>query len=260
MEEQGYNVFVHPQTLSRHNQVAGTAEEKANALNELFANPDVKAIFSSRGGNRASTMLSGIDFSLIKKNPKILIGYSDLTILLNSIYQQIGLVTYHGPLFRELPKHADYNQMIDVLSGQIEPIDLSGCTALKQGDAEGTLIGGNLSVFQGLLGTKYMPDMNGAILMLEDVADHISRYDRMFCHLKNAGILNQISGLIVGAFTDVKDNEDRPFGFSLEDIILEHMEGIDIPILMDVPFGHADKLITLPIGASASLKKRHIIL
>lgn len=254
MEEQGYNVFIHPQTLSRLNQSAGSAEEKATALNELFANPDIKAIFGSRGGNRASTMLDRIDFDLIKQNAKILIGYSDLTILLNSIYQQTGMVTYHGPLFRELPEHPDYNHMLDVLSGSLDPIDLSYYKPLKEGNAEGILLGGNLSVFQGLLGTKYMPDMTDAILILEDVADHISRYDRMFCHLKNTGILNQISGLIIGSFSDMKDSETRPFGFSLEDIILEHTDNINIPILSGAPFGHEDRLITLPIGAPAVLK------
>lgn len=258
IEEQGYKAFIHPQTTARLNQSAGSAEEKANALNELFANPEIKAIFGSRGGNRANTTLDKIDFNLIRKNPKIIIGYSDITILLNAIYQKTGLVTFHGPLFRELPTHRDYDQMIGVLSGTSDSLDVSECTVLKPGDAEGTLLGGNLSLFQGLLGTSHMPDMKGSILMLEDVGDHLSRYDRMFCHLKNAGILQQLSGLIIGSFTKVKDNEDNPFGFSLEDIILEHTEGLDIPILMNAPFGHGERLCTLPIGAKVSLKNGRI--
>ena len=254
IEELGYKVFIHPQTTNRCKQSAGTAKEKAEALNELFANKDIKAIFGSRGGNRAGTMLSGIDFDLIKQNPKIIIGYSDLTTLINAIHKKTGLVTYHGPLFREMPKHADFEHMMQMLSGEMQPIDLSDSKTLKDGDTEGTLIGGNLSVFQSLIGTPYLPDIKGAILFLEDVSDHISRYDRMFCHLKNTGILNQISGLIIGSFSNMKDSIDNPFGFTLEDIILEHTEGLDIPIIMDAPFGHAERLVTLPIGATAVLK------
>lgn len=254
MEGQGYKVKIHGQTLNRLNQSAGTAEEKANALNDLFADSDVKAIFGSRGGNRACTMLDKIDFDLIKKNPKILIGYSDLTILLNAIYKKTGLVGFHGPLFRELENHKDYDQMMNVLSGQSDSLDLSICTIINNSDAEGTLLGGNMSVLQGLIGSSYQPDFSGAILLLEDVGDHLSRYDRMLCHLKNAGILGQISALIVGSFTEVEDNPKNPFGFTLEEIISEHTDGLNIPIIMDAPFGHGDRLCTLPIGAKASLK------
>ncbi|HPD82860.1 MAG TPA: LD-carboxypeptidase [Alphaproteobacteria bacterium] len=254
MEGQGYNVKIHDQCYHRLNQSAGTAEEKAKALNDLFADSDIKAIFGSRGGNRACTMLDKIDFDLIRKNPKILIGYSDLTILLNAIYQKTGLVGFHGPLFRELPNHQDYKQMIEMLSCQSDSLDLSESTILSDGEAQGPLIGGNMSVFQGLIGTPYMPNMTGAILLLEDVGDHLSRYDRMLCHLKNTGILSQISALIIGSFSEVQDSEKNPFGFTLEEIIREHTQGLNIPILMNAPFGHDGKLCTLPVGANAILK------
>lgn len=254
IEAQGYKVFIHPQATARLHQSAGSAEEKAEAFNALFANPDIKAIMGSRGGNRAATMLDQINFDLIKKNPKIIIGYSDLTFLINAIYKQCNITTFHGPLFRELPTHPQYEQMMGILSGEIHSLDLSDCRILKDGHAEGTILGGNLSVIQALVGTPYMPDMRGAIMILEDVGDHLSRYDRMLCHLKNAGVLAQLSGLLVGSFTDTKEREGRPFGFTLEDIILEHTKNYDYPILMDAPFGHGEKLCTLPIGAKASLK------
>lgn len=254
IESKGYKTYIHPQTLKRVGQVAGTGQEKAEALNSLFANPDVKAIFSSRGGNRACTMMDKIDFDLIRQNPKILIGYSDLTILLNAIYKMTGLIGYHGPLFRELENHPDYDQCMAMLSANTGAIDLSGCEIVRDGEAEGVLLGGNLSLFQTLLGTPFLPDTRNAILILEDVDDHISRYDRMLCHLKNAGVLQNISGLIIGSFSDIKDSENRPFGFSLKDIVLEHTDSLTIPIIMDAPFGHEDRLITLPIGAHALLK------
>ncbi len=254
IESQGYKTYIHPQTFLKHNQSAGSAKEKATALNELFTNTDIKAIFSSRGGNRASTMLDSIDYDVVRANPKILIGYSDVTALTNALHAKTGLISFQGPLFRELETHKDYKQMMQVLSGDNYALDLSDCTSLNDGVAEGTILGGNLSVLQGLIGSQYQPNFKNAILLLEDVADHISRYDRMLCHLKNAGILNQISALIIGSFSNMKDSEDNPFGFSLEDIISEHTDGLDIPIIMDAPFGHEDRLITLPIGANAVLK------
>jgi len=258
IESKGYKAHIHPQTYNRAGQIAGTGAEKAAALNELFANPDIKAIFSSRGGNRAGTMMDKLDYDLIAQNPKILIGYSDLTILLNGIYAKTDLIGFHGPLFRELDGHPDYDQCMSTLSGTIADIDLSDCTIVNKADASGTLLGGNLSLFQSMLGTPYLPDLNGAILILEDVADHISRYDRMFCHLKNAGVLSQISALIIGSFTDAKDNEIRPFGFTLREIIEEHIAGLNLPIIMNAPFGHGDRLITLPIGAKAHLKNAQL--
>lgn len=258
MESQGYQVKIHPHVTNRLNQSAGTAIEKASALNDMFVDPEVKAIFGSRGGNRACTMLEHINFDLIHQNPKIIIGYSDLTILLNAIYATCGFTTFHGPLFRELPTHNNYTDMIDVLSGRKSDIAITDATVIHDGEAHGTLIGGNLSVFQGLIGTRYMPETKGAILMLEDVGDHISRYDRMFSHLKNTGILNNINGLIIGSFSDMKDSETNPFGFTLEDIVHEHTADLDIPIIMDAPFGHEDKLCTLPIGAPIDLKTDQI--
>lgn len=258
MEEQGYQVKIHPNVTKRLNQSAGTAQEKAGALNDMFADPDVKAIFGSRGGNRACTMLPYVDFDLIRQNPKIIVGYSDMTILLNAFYKECGLVTFHGPLFRELPTHQHYKDMIDVLSGNKGDVALHNVTIIRDGEGTGTLIGGNMSVFQGLIGTPYMPDTDGAILILEDVGDHISRYDRMLCHLKNTGILSNINGLAIGSFSDMKDSKTNPFGFSLEDIIREHTADLDIPIIMNAPFGHEGKLCTLPIGAPIDLKTDRI--
>ncbi len=260
MEAEGYKIFVHEQTFNQHHQSAGTAQEKVDALHDLFSNKDVKAIIGARGGNRSSTMLDKLDYDLIRNNPKILIGYSDLTAPCNAITSKTGLVTFHGPLFRELPMHQDYRMMIDVLCGKQTCLNLENCTFIQtsKNEIKGKIIGGNLSVLQGLIGTPYQPDFDGAILILEDVADHISRYDRMFCHLRNAGVLQNLSALIIGCFSDMKDSESNPFGFTLRDIIEEHTSGATYPIIMDAPFGHEGILKTLPIGANATLKKRQL--
>ncbi|MBN8522020.1 MAG: LD-carboxypeptidase [Alphaproteobacteria bacterium] len=253
IESLGYKIYIHPQTLCRHHQSAGTASEKIDALHDLYRNKNIRAIIGARGGNRAITMMNGIDYDLIINNPKIFMGYSDMTILLNGIFARTGMITYHGPLFRELPKRKEMPQILSILSGKEKTIVLTGANIFRSGDAEGTLIGGNLSVFQTLLGTPNLPDMRNAILFIEDVGDHLSRYDRMLGHLKMAGILNKISGLIVGSFTEVEDDKDRPFGFTMEDIIREHTAGLDIPILMNAPFGHGDDLPVFPVGAHVRL-------
>lgn len=255
IENKGYKVYLHPQSTARHHQSAGTAKEKITALHDLFANPEIKMIVGARGGNRAMSMMPGLDFDLIRRHPKILMGYSDLTILLNGIFAQTGLVTYHGPLFREWPKRGDdLIYMQDMLGGNKKEIALEGAQVIRAGrSASGTILGGNLSVLQGLLGTRYAPDFKNSILLLEDVGDHLSRYDRMLGHLRNAGIFDQIGALVVGGFTEVQDDSDRPFGFTLEDIIAEHTAGTDFPIIMNAPFGHGARLITLPIGQTATL-------
>lgn len=253
MRERGYDVFIHPQATARLNQSAGSAQEKVDAFHELIANPDIKMIMGARGGNRAGTMLDGIDFDLVRHNPKILIGYSDMTVLLNAVYKHAGIVTFHGPLFRELPTHQNFDDMIDVVSGEKKDITLHGCQLLQAGEAGGVLLGGNLSLFQTLQGTVYAPDMHGAILFLEDIGDHISRYDRMLAHLRNTGMLQNISALLVGQFTDMGDSKNNPFGFTLEDVIREHMAGLDIPIVMNAPFGHGTDLPTFPVGAPIKL-------
>ncbi|MEM6811932.1 MAG: LD-carboxypeptidase [Pseudomonadota bacterium] len=254
VRDQGFEVIVHEQTFEKLNQSAGTPEQKINAFHDLISDKDVQMIIASRGGNRSFTMADQLDFDLIKNNPKIICGYSDFTFMLNAITAKTNLITFHSPVFRELPTHQDYSYMIDVLSGEQTSMDLSGCKAIREGEAKGKIYGGNLSVFQTLIGTPYMPDLNGAILMLEDAGDHLSRYDRMLGHLKNSGALKNLSALILGDFSDMQESENNPFGFDLKDLIAEHVQDYDYPVIMNAPFGHKEQNKTFPIGAMAKLK------
>lgn len=245
----GFDSVIHPQAIQQHGQSAGTAQAKIDALHDVLRDDSLSAIFSARGGNRAITMLPGIDFDLVRQNPKIIAGYSDVTVLLNAIFARTGIITFHGPIFREFPKRGeDLTQMLAMLSGRADHIDLHGVTSVRDGAAEGRLIGGNLSLFQSLLGTPYMPSLDGAILFLEDVGDHISRYDRMLGHLRAAGVFARIGGLIIGDFTNTKDDDARPFGFTIADCVREHTASYRFPILMNAPFGHGDHLPTFPVG------------
>lgn len=258
LTSKGFKVVFHPQTTLQNGQFAGTPEDKANALHDYFKDPDIKAIFCTCGGNGAIHLLDKIDYNLIEQNPKILMGFSDITALLNAISAKTGLITFHGPTLTRIDKIKPEwpEQMLALLNGSTGNIELSDSTYLKNGTVEGRLFGGNLSVLQTLIGTPYAPDLNNAILFIEDINDHLSRYDRMIGHMKQAGWLDNISGIILGEFLQSQDNAERPFGFSIEGIIQNQVT--NRPILTNAPIGHGERLCTLPIGAKLSLKNKVI--
>lgn len=255
LEKRGYKVFIHPQSFIKLNQSAGTGVKKAAAFHDLIKRKDIKAIFCARGGNRAHTMLENLDFKLIAKNPKILLGYSDVTVLLNAIYKQTGIIGYHGPMSHgliSLPKK-QVNQCFDLLSDGKLDLAMPKATILKPGNAKGKLIGGNLSLLCSLLGTKFQPDFKDAILFIEDVSEETSRTDRNLQHLRAAGALSQLKALLVGSFTDMKDTGKVKYGFTLKDCVTAATNGYKYPVLMNCPFGHGRDLFTLPLGQDAML-------
>ncbi len=256
LEAMGFRVYVHPQTFAYKEQSAGTVEQKIKALHDLYRNPEIKAIITAKGGNQAAKLLKLLDYKLISRHPKILMGYSDTTILLNAIQAKTGVVTFHGPMVgrlgRDLPP-AQRRQCLDLLTGKTADINMPRAKVLKAGSISGRLVGGNLSLIVNLLGTPFQPDFRNAILFIEDAFDELSRYDRMLAHLGNAGALDQISGLIAGSFTHSGDNGVLPFGRTVAEIIRSHTDRLDIPAVIDAPFGHGKDLYTLPVGAKARL-------
>lgn len=259
LRRKGYHVLIHPQCGARYHQSAGMNQEKIDALHDLVKNPDVKAIIFATGGNRALHLLDIIDYDLIEKHPKIYMGFSDNTALLNAITAKTGIITYHGPTAKRLTKNPQVDFNLSLLAQKEKTIPLTGSTVFREGSTNGILVGGNLSLFQYLVESNEMPDPHGAILFLEDIAEEYSRIDRYFCYLRRSGILGKIGGLVLGQFSDMRDS-GTPFGFTFEDIITEHTDGLNIPILMDAPFGHADDLYALPIGARATLNNTNLIL
>ena len=260
LEKRGFQVFIHTQTWTKLNQSAGTGKQKAAAFHDLIKDKNIKAIFCARGGNRAGTMLEHLNFKLIEKNPKIVLGYSDITALLNAIYTKTGIIGYHGPMaraFNTLQKK-QIDQCFSVLSGKAETLEMPKVKIIKAGKATGTLIGGNLAVLCSLLGTPYQPDFKNGILFLEDIGEEMSHIDRYLWQLRNAGALHQIKALVLGNFSDIKDTGRTKYGFSLEDCVRTVTEGLKIPILMNAPFGHGKELYTLPVGAKASLNGKII--
>ncbi|NCC21659.1 MAG: LD-carboxypeptidase [Alphaproteobacteria bacterium] len=251
-EQAGYRIWVHPQTYARKGQSAGTHEEKLAALHELWADDSIRAVWAAGGGNRSLHLVDRIYYKLVATRPKHLIGFSDVTALLNAITAKTNLVTWHGPVFRMLPTCEEWPVFQRLVAGEAAEMDMSSARVLRTGEARGRLIGGNLAVFQYLVGTPFLPDLGGAILFLEDCNEELSRIDRMFLHLRWSGALQRISGLMLGSFEPVRDT-GRPFGFTLQDIVEEHTRGLDIPIVMNAPFGHAKRLFPLPVGGVACL-------
>lgn len=252
LEERGYKVFIHPQTYEREHQSAGNHLQKSLAFQGLWMRDDIQAIWAAGGGNRALHLLGTINFEKLKGKPKALIGFSDVTALLNAVYAHTGIQTYHGPVFKNLHTYAQLDHCLDLLAGKDITYPADAINIIRAGQAEGHLIGGNLSLFQYL--PALLPDqlLENSILFLEECNEDLSKIDRMLAYLKQCGVFDSIKALIFGEFTNIQDT-GRPFGYSLEDIIQEHTQTLDIPVIMQAPFGHGERLYTLPIGAMAKI-------
>lgn len=250
LEQRGYKVEVHPQTYAREHQSAGSHEDKAAAFHELWERENIKAIWAAGGGNRGLHLLEHIDFDRLKASPKTVIGFSDVTVLLNAIYAHTGITGIHGPVFKNLHEYQEMEPLLTLLGGESVEMPLNNATVLRDGNASGHLIGGNLSLFQYLPTTLPGDFWAGGILFLEDCNEELSRLDRTLAYLRRIGIFQQISGVIFGDFGDLKDT-GRPFGYSFEDVINEHFCDFDGPIITNAPFGHGERLFPLRIGGQA---------
>ena len=265
IEAMGLKAKIGSHVMDRFGYLAGKDQDRADDLNEAFADPDIDAVFALRGGWGASRILPMLDYDMISKNPKILLGYSDVTSLLNAIFAKSGLVTFHGPNVMSEWNEFTYSEMrrllFDAEPQQYQnPViiedDLVARTyrtqTIASGKASGQLIGGNLTLISTLMGTPYLPDFSGKILILEDVDEAVYRIDRMLTQLALSGDLQKLAGIIFGPFAN-SDGNRRLGNFSLMDVLRQHCEPLGIPCFTGAMFGHVDKQSTVPIGAEASM-------
>lgn len=253
LEEAGYRVKVHPQTCARHNQAAGTSEEKCAAFHELVADPEVDIIWASAGGNRALHWIKQIDWDLVQRAGKPVIGYSDVTVLLNALYAKTGRSGWHAPMMKHM---GDLDtQTLDILRTQYSVLALKEIKTITEVSdiATGPLIGGNLSAYLALAGTEYFPDMAGKILLIEDIHEELSRIDRALAQITLLPGFDGLQAIVIGAMEKLTDNSAKTFGFTLEDILKEHFGGLDIPVIYNAPFGHILPNSAIPIGAQVQL-------
>ena len=283
LETLGFRVRIAPHAMNSAGYVSDTAENRAADIHTKFCDPEVKALVATIGGDHSCHLLPLLDFDLIRENPKILMGYSDVTVLNVAMWEKTGLVTFNGPALMvelaEYPEVFDYTEgyMLRALCsaepvGEVRPSEWwteelldwgekedltrgrtrqasSGWTWLKGGSAEGVLIGGCLESMQHLRGTPYWPDLEGAILFLETSEEKPSpaTVDGILMDYENMGVFGRIRGLLFG----------RPYGYTqeereqLHEVILERTGGYDFPVVAEMDFGHTSPMFTLPVGCRA---------
>lgn len=253
-EKLGYDVVLGRSTALRENKCAGSPLERAGDIMSMFENRSIDAIICARGGYGGNRVLPLLDYEIIRANPKIFIGYSDITGLLTSIAQRSGLITFHGQMLTTYGKQTiQYNLDVfhRVLSGQdqirIESPPARQARCLKPGLASGPLWGGNLTLVNERLGTPDQIDTAGSILFLEDIDEKLYAFERMMLHLRHSGSLDGIEGLVIGEMLEIGDS-DPPFGKTTDEIVLDVCSGLDIPIISNFPCGHGDFQAALPIS------------
>ena len=262
----GFEAKASPNLFARNQYLAGTDQQRAQDLNASFADPEIDAIFCTRGGYGTPRILPFLDYEIIAANPKVFMGYSDITALLNAIQVKTGLITYHGPMAFENFTDYTFEQFQKVLLNPQKVLDIgeppnfeSGpgrvdrenrVTSISRGIAEGRLVGGNLSLLVTLLGTEYEPDFDGAILFLEDVYEPPYSIDRMLTHLWLTGKLKQVAGIAFGKFTNASYGSNT---FSVEEVIRARCENLGIPVVKGFMIGHTQDQTVVPLGLIARL-------
>jgi len=265
----GYRVKPGKNLFQRNAYLAGSDEQRASDLNEMFEDNEVHAIIAQSGGYGSSRILPMLDFKTIQKHPKILMGYSDITALLNGIHVQTGLVTFHGPVANQTFTSYTLTEFKKVLT-DVEDCPLLGAppkcetsegqverknriTRFGAGKVRGRLIGGNLSLMAHLSGTPYSPDYDRAILFLEDVGEATYVLDRYLTQLWLTGNLGKVAGVVFGKFTDCTTSASWAWQFSVEEVLRNRCHVAGIPALRGLMIGHIDDQTIIPIGCHAEM-------
>ena len=261
LEGLGYRTTVGSNATRLHGYLAGTDDERAADLHAMFEDPAIKAIVCIRGGYGAPRLLPLLHYSTIARNPKIFVGYSDITALHLAFWKHAGLVSFHGPMAGV--------DMADPMDQFTEEIFWRLLTSAKKcgpiaiphpppegvvpGKARGRLLGGNLALVTALVGTRYQPRFDDAILCLEDIGEDPYRVDRMFTQLRGASILSRCSGIVIGHFTDCVPRDPSAPTFTTEEVLREYLLASRRPALWHVPFGHDRRNLPVPLGISARI-------
>ena len=261
----GFKVREAPHLRARYGHFAGTPGQRAADLNAMFADPSVHGILAVTGGSGANRVLPLLDYDLIRRKPKFLGGFSDITALLNAVHARTGLVTFHAPVassewndfsvqnFRAVVMDAQAH----TLRNAVDKADLlaqreNRITTLRGGRARGPLVGGNLAVLTSLAGSPYLPSFDAAILFLEDTNEFIYRVDRMLSTLKLMGALDRLAGVVVGAFTNCNPGEG--FGtLTLDEVFDDYFLPLNVPVYRGAMIGHIRRKFTVPVGQEAEI-------
>jgi muramoyltetrapeptide carboxypeptidase len=256
----GFKVREAPNLRARYGHLAGTDRQRADDVNAMFADASIHGLLAMTGGSGGNRMLPLVDYELIRRNPKFLGGFSDLTALINAVHAKTGLVTFHAPMgasewnafsvdhFRRTVMAAEALLLKNDKADDDALVSKTGrIVTIRPGRASGPLLGGNLAVLTSMAGSPYWPKFDGAILVLEDVNEYIYRVDRMLSTLKLAGVLDRLAGVVLGGFTNCEPGEG--YGtLTLDEVFDDYFKGLTVPVFRGAQFGHVKKKWTLPIG------------
>lgn len=257
LENLGFNVVVGEYVYSWAGYLAASPQQRASDLMSMFENPDVRAIIPVRGGTGVVDIIPYLDYNVIRRNPKIITGYSDITVLLNVLYIWADLITFHSLLlidFRETTPAYNFDQFFTATSTLTSPRSLENPPGIPlvsrvPGIADGTIVGGNLTSFVDTLGTPFEVDTRGRIVFIEETHEAVSRVYRLVAHLIHAGKFSDCAGIIVGECSNCIDS----YGKTYEDLINEVLVPLGKPLMTNLASGHGYYKMAIPIGATANL-------
>lgn len=259
LEAAGFRVQLGAAVHQQDGYLAGTDTQRVADLHEMFADPQVKAIIAARGGYGAGRLLPLLDPAIIVQNAKIFVGHSDITFLLNYLVELAGQVSFHGPMvtaFQERPEALDL--LLSMLTGDRTRWHEPAQEVIQPGTAEGRLVGGCLSILAATLGTPYAVDARGCLLFLEDVNEQPYRIDRMLTHLRQAGVLDGVAGVIFGEMSGCMATPDEQV--SVRDVVAKAFSLASYPVAFGLPSGHGLGTLTLPLGIRARLAGERLTL
>lgn len=255
LKEWGLEPVLAPNLFAEENQFAGSDVQRAEDLQAMLDDENIKAIWCARGGYGTIRIIDNIDFSKFQQNPKWIIGYSDVTVLHSHIHQQYNIETLHATMPVNIAKNTDAckESLRKTLFGELLTYAFEKHAFNRNGEAKGQLVGGNLSMLYSMLGSETSIDTKSKILFIEDLDEYLYHIDRMMQNLKRNVYFNQLSGLVVGSMSDMNDNT-IPFGKTAKEIIRDTVAEYNFPICFDFPAGHIDDNRSLILGREVSLK------
>ena len=255
IEDMGYKVILGECTKKQWYSYAGTDEERAEEINSFFADKSIDAIICMRGGYGSNRLIELLDFEVIKRNPKIFVGYSDITTLHIALNEKANLITFHGPMavsnFTGNYNRDTYENFIEMLSNSKYEQSIKNITkelkVLNEGRAKGKLVGGNLATLIATLGTEYDLDYNGKILFLEEIGEKTYKIDRFLNQLKKHGVFEKIEGLVLGDFKNCIQDSEKDM--TLLEVFQNYFKELKKPVIYNFESGHSEPMLTLPLGA-----------
>ncbi|MBT8387607.1 MAG: LD-carboxypeptidase [Ignavibacteria bacterium] len=257
LEKLGYRVEIGKNVGKINGYLAGSDHERLDDLHSMFKNKNVKAIFCVRGGYGASRLLDKINYKLIRENPKIFVGYSEITALQMAFLQKANLVTYAGPMLasdfsNKVSAYTEENFWKLISStkkmGRLKYPNDDKLPGITKGGTAGRLVGGNLAVLAGLIGTEYFPSLKDKILLLEDVGELPYKVDRILNQLRLLKTFRKINGLILGRFVDCYEHDPSKRTLTLGEVMDDYLHNLDIPVIYTFPHGHIEDKLTIPFG------------